>query len=62
MSIAKPGPRSVQGLRAVIGSGDKIRFQIYVRAISQGDELVTVHAVDGRTGQEVTKTSMVRVG
>lgn len=45
-----------------IGSGDKIRFQIYVRAISQGEELVTVHAVDARTGQEVTKTSMVRVG
>jgi len=45
-----------------IGSGDKIRFQIFVRAISQGEELVTVHAVDGRTGQEVVKTSMVRVG
>ncbi|MHA1137098.1 MAG: hypothetical protein ACTSSE_11490 [Candidatus Thorarchaeota archaeon] len=45
-----------------IGSGDKIRFQVYVRAISQGEELVTVHAVDARTGQEVTKTSMVRVG
>ncbi|TFG31537.1 hypothetical protein EU528_05925 [Candidatus Thorarchaeota archaeon] len=45
-----------------IGSGDRIRFQIYVRAISQGDELVTFHAVDGRTGQEVSKTSMVRVG
>lgn len=45
-----------------IGSGDKIRFQIYVRAISQGDELVTVHAVDGRTGQEVNQTSMVKVG
>ncbi len=45
-----------------IGSGDSIRFQIYVRAISQGEELVTVHAVDGRTGQEVLKTSMVRVG
>jgi hypothetical protein len=45
-----------------IGSGDNVRFQIYVRALSQGDELITVHAVDGRTGQEVTKTSMVRVG
>jgi hypothetical protein len=45
-----------------IGSGDKIRFQIYVRAISQGEELVTFTAVDGRTGQEVAKTSMVRVG
>ena len=45
-----------------IGSGDKIRFQIYVRAISQGDELITIHAVDGRTGQEVSQTSMVRVG
>ena len=45
-----------------IGSGDSIRFQIYVRAISQGEELVTIHAVDGRTGQEVVKTSMVRVG
>jgi len=45
-----------------IGSGEKIRFQIYVRAISQGDELVTIHAVDGRTGQEVVKTTMVRVG
>ncbi|MHA1864665.1 MAG: hypothetical protein ACTSWA_12915 [Candidatus Thorarchaeota archaeon] len=45
-----------------IGSGEKIRFQIFVRAISQGDELVTIHAVDGRTGQEVVKSSMVRVG
>ncbi len=45
-----------------IGSGDNIRFQIFVRAISQGDELITVHAVDGRTGQEVSRTSMVRVG
>ncbi|TFH08454.1 MAG: hypothetical protein E4H14_06415 [Candidatus Thorarchaeota archaeon] len=45
-----------------IGSGDQIRFQIYVRAISQGDELITVHAVDGRTGQEVSQTSMVRIG
>ena len=45
-----------------IGSGDNIRFQIYVRAIAQGEELVMVHAVDGRTGQEVVKTSMVRVG
>ncbi len=45
-----------------IGSGENIRFQIYVRAISQGDELVTIHAVDGRTGQEVVKTTMVRVG
>ena len=45
-----------------IGSGDKIRFQIYVRAISQGDELITIHVVDARTGQEVTKTSLVRVG
>jgi len=45
-----------------IGSGENIRFQIYVRAITQGDELVTIHAVDGRTGQEVVKTTMVRVG
>ena len=45
-----------------IGSGEKIRFQIFVRAISQGDELVTINAVDGRTGQEVVKTTMVRVG
>jgi hypothetical protein len=45
-----------------LGSGEIIHFQIFVRAISQGDELVTVNAVDGRSGQEVVKTVMVRVG
>ena len=45
-----------------LGSGENIRFQIFVRAVGQGDELVTMKVVDGRSGQEVVKTSMIRVG
>ncbi|MGQ4911581.1 MAG: hypothetical protein ACP6KW_05370 [Candidatus Thorarchaeota archaeon] len=45
-----------------LASGDSIRFQIYVRAVMQGDELVTFKATDGRTGQEVVASASVRVG
>jgi tetratricopeptide (TPR) repeat protein len=45
-----------------LGSGETIHFQIFVRAISQGDELVTINAIDSRSGKEVVKTAMVRVG
>jgi tetratricopeptide (TPR) repeat protein len=45
-----------------LGSGENMRFQAFVRAVGQGDELVTIKAVDGRSGQEVIKTSMIRVG
>jgi len=45
-----------------LGSGETIHFQVFVRATSQGEQLVTVNTTDGRTGQEVVKTVMVRVG
>jgi tetratricopeptide (TPR) repeat protein len=45
-----------------LGSGENMRFQAFVRAVGQGEELVTIKAIDGRSGQEVVKTSMVRVG
>ncbi len=45
-----------------LGSGENMRFQIFVRAVGQGEELVTMKVVDGRSGQKVVKTSMIRVG
>jgi uncharacterized repeat protein (TIGR01451 family) len=45
-----------------LGSGETIHFQIFVRATEQGEQLVTIHVEDGRTGQEVVKTSAIRVG
>jgi hypothetical protein len=51
-----------QKLINFLGSGENMRFQIFVRAVGQGEELVTMKVVDGRSGQEVVKTSMIRVG
>ncbi len=45
-----------------LGSGENVRYQLFVRAVGQGEELVTIKAVDGRSGKEAIKTSMVRVG
>jgi tetratricopeptide (TPR) repeat protein len=45
-----------------LGSGENVRFQAFVRAVGQGEELVTIKVVDGRSGDEVVKTSLVRVG
>lgn len=45
-----------------LGSGENVRFQLFVRAVGQGEELVTMKVVDGRSGTEVVKTSMVKVG
>jgi uncharacterized membrane protein len=45
-----------------LGSGENMRFQAFVRAVGQGEELVTIKVEDGRSGQEVVKTSVVRVG
>ncbi|MBY8997698.1 MAG: hypothetical protein KGD60_08195 [Candidatus Thorarchaeota archaeon] len=45
-----------------LGSGENIRVQAFVRAVGQGEELVTIKVVDGRSGQEIVKTSMIRVG
>jgi hypothetical protein len=45
-----------------LGSGENIRFQAFVRAVGQGEELVTIKVIDGRSGQEIVKTSMIRVG
>lgn len=44
-----------------IGPQERMRFQVFVRGVSIGDELVTVKAVDSRVGEEITKTSVVRV-
>ncbi|MBN2228204.1 MAG: hypothetical protein JW779_01350 [Candidatus Thorarchaeota archaeon] len=45
-----------------LGSEESMHFQIFVKAIMQGEQLVTITAVDGRTGQEVVKSAMIRVG
>lgn len=45
-----------------LGSGENLRFQAFVRAVGQGEELVTIRVVDGRSSQEVVKTSLIRVG
>ena len=45
-----------------LGSEEKMRLQFFVKAVGQGDQLVTIHAVDGQTEQEVVKTTLVRVG
>ncbi len=45
-----------------LGSEENMRIQFFVKAVGQGDELFTVHAVDGESGQEVVKTALVRVG
>jgi hypothetical protein len=44
-----------------IGPGERMRFQVYVRGVSIGDEMVTIKAVDSRVGEEIAKTSVVRV-
>lgn len=45
-----------------LGSGENVRLQTFVKAVGQGEELVTAKVVDGRSGDEAVKTSMVRVG
>ena len=45
-----------------LGPNEKMRLQVYVRGISYGEELVTVKATDGRSGQEVITTSQINVG
>jgi len=45
-----------------IGPSERLRFQIYVRGVSMGDELVTVRITEGKTGKETVKTAKVIVG
>ncbi len=45
-----------------IGASEKLRFQIYVRGISFGDELATIKLQDPKTKEEIMKTVMVKVG
>jgi uncharacterized membrane protein len=45
-----------------LGSGDSVRFQIYVRAVMQGEGTVTFKAKDSHTGQEVEASAIVSVG
>ncbi|MFW9911062.1 MAG: hypothetical protein ACFFEU_01235 [Candidatus Thorarchaeota archaeon] len=44
-----------------IGPRERMRFQLFVRGVSIGDEVVTVKAVDSRVGEEIAKSSTVRV-
>ncbi|NHJ13403.1 MAG: hypothetical protein EAX95_06980 [Candidatus Thorarchaeota archaeon] len=44
-----------------IGPSERMMFQIYVRGVSMGSQLVTVLAVEGRTGKEIIATSQVDV-
>ncbi|MFW9889572.1 MAG: hypothetical protein ACFFER_15395 [Candidatus Thorarchaeota archaeon] len=44
-----------------IGPGERMRFQIFVRGVSIGDGVLTVKAVDSRVGEEIAKSSTVRV-
>jgi len=57
LSLGSPG-RTIQFL----GASENLRFQIYVRGISFGDELVTVKLLDPKTNEEIVKTLMVKVG
>ncbi|MFX1368865.1 MAG: hypothetical protein ACFFAY_09725, partial [Promethearchaeota archaeon] len=45
-----------------IGPSERMNFQIFVRGVSMGDELVTIRATEGRTGKEVSKTAKIIVG
>jgi len=45
-----------------LGPNEKMRLQVYVRGISYGEELVTVKATDGRSGQEIITTSQINIG
>ncbi len=45
-----------------LGSQEKMPFHAYVRGLGMGDELVTVILKYPRTGFEITRTGMVRVG
>ncbi|MGD9382160.1 MAG: hypothetical protein PVI03_06915 [Candidatus Thorarchaeota archaeon] len=44
-----------------IGPRERMRFQVYVRGVSIGDEMVTIKAIDSRVGEEIVKSSIVRV-
>ncbi len=45
-----------------LGSGEKVRFQIYVKAVMQGEGSITFTAIDRSTGNEARMTSRVLVG
>jgi hypothetical protein len=45
-----------------IGPSERLRFQVYARGVSMGDELVTVRITEGKTGKEIVKTAKVIVG
>lgn len=44
-----------------IGPSERMMFQIYIRGVSMGTQLLTVIAVEGRTKKEVIETSQVDV-
>ncbi len=44
-----------------LGSGERMRFQLYVRALAAGDQLVTVKVSSADGGPEVVQSSLVRV-
>lgn len=57
LSLGSPD-RTIQYL----GASEKLRFQIYVRGISFGDELTTVTLQDPKSDEKIVKTVMVKVG
>jgi len=44
-----------------IGPKERMRFQLFVRGVALGDEIVTVKAEGSRKGEESTKSSVVQV-
>jgi hypothetical protein len=53
---------SSEKLIQFIGPSERMNFQVFVRGVSMGDELVTIRATEGRTGKEIAKTAQVIVG
>ncbi|TFF84767.1 hypothetical protein EU524_00305 [Candidatus Thorarchaeota archaeon] len=44
-----------------LASGDKVRFQIYVKAVMQGDSVITFKALDRMTNNEAVMSSRISV-
>jgi len=52
------GQKSIQ----FIGTGEHMRFQLYMRAVKAGESLVTVKIREQNQADEIVKTALVRVG
>ncbi len=56
LSIGGP-EKSIQ----FIGSGETMRFQVYIRGVALGDEVVTVKVASAKGGKELVESSLIRV-